>query len=42
MLLSNMINVNKTVDWLKQSTDWTSQLNHWYSLDNFARLQCLV
>ena len=42
MLVCNMINVNKTVDWLKQSSDWTSQLNHYYSLDKFARLLCLV
>ena len=43
MLVSNMINVNKIVDWLKQSSDWTSQLNHYSKvLDNYARLQCLV
>ena len=43
MLVCNMINVNMIVDWLKQSSDWTSQLNHYSKvLDNYARLQCLV
>ena len=38
-----MIDVNRIVDWLKQSSDWTSQLNHYSKvLDNFARLQCLM
>ena len=37
-----MINVN-IVDWLKQSSDWPSQLSHWNSLDNFAKvtMSCL-
>ena len=35
MLVCNMINVNKIVDWLKQSSDWTSQLNRYSKvLDN--------
>ena len=43
MLVCSMINVNKIVVWLKQSSDWTSQLNHYRKvLDNYARLQCLV
>ena len=41
--MCNMINVNRIVDWLKQSSDWPSQLNHWNSLDNFAKvtMSCL-
>ena len=30
-----MINVNNIVDWLKQSSDWPSQLNR---LDNLAKV----
>ena len=42
MLVCNMINVNKIVDWLKQSSDWTSQLNHILILIHEIRIYDII